>query len=62
MDYNEFNRFDGDYGKYVDFGVDNGHPGPKHNKEYVTKLFNHIYKNFNEYLPSEVISLQSKII
>jgi hypothetical protein len=62
MDYNEFNRFDGDYGKYIDFGVDNGHPGPKHNKEYATKLFNHIYKNFNEYLPSGVIGLQSKII
>jgi hypothetical protein len=62
MDYNEFNRFDGDYGKYIDFGVDNKHPGPKHNKEYATKLFNHIYINFNEYLPSEVIGLQSKII
>jgi hypothetical protein len=62
MDYNEFNRFDGDYGKYIDFGVDNRHPGPKHNKEYATKLFNHIYINFNEYLPSEVIGLKSKII
>ena len=62
MDYNEFNRFDGDYGKYIDFGVDNGHPGPKHNKEYATKLFNHIYKNFNEYIPSGVIGPQSKII
>jgi hypothetical protein len=52
-EYEEFNRFDGDYyHPFLDFGVDNVHPGPKHNKEYATKLFNHIYKNFNEYLPS----------
>jgi hypothetical protein len=52
IDYNEPNRFDGNYGIFIDLGVDGTHPGPKHNKEYATKLFNHIYKNFNEYLPS----------
>jgi len=50
-EYKEFNRFDGDYKKFIDKGVDGIHPGPNHNREYSARLFNHIYKNFREYLP-----------
>lgn len=49
-DYNEPNRFDGDYGKYLDLGVDNKHPGPNHNKTYAHKLHDFISKNFPHYI------------
>jgi hypothetical protein len=49
-DYDEFNRFDGDYGKYLDFGTDGVHPGPIHNKKYATNLYNHINLKFPNYL------------
>jgi len=49
-DYEEFNRFDGGYGTYIDKGVDGNHPGPKHNQEYVQKLHEFIVKNFPSYL------------
>jgi hypothetical protein len=47
---NEPNRFDGNYGKYLDLGVDNLHPGPKHNKTYAYKLHDFITKNFPNYI------------
>jgi hypothetical protein len=50
FDYNEPNRFDGDYGKYLDLGVDNTHPGPNHNKTYANKLHDFISKNFPSYI------------
>jgi len=50
VDYMENNRFDGDYGNYIDFGVDGVHPGPKHNEEYAHKLHDFIFKNFPEYI------------
>jgi hypothetical protein len=50
IDHNELNRFDGDYGKYLDLGVDNGHPGPNHNKTYANKLHDFISKNFPSYI------------
>ena len=50
MDYKEFNRFDGEYGKYIDRATDGEHPGPKHNKEYAQKLYEFILKNFPSYL------------
>lgn len=34
-------RFDGDYNNFIDVGTDGTHPGPKHNKSYVNKLYNH---------------------
>jgi hypothetical protein len=49
-DYIEENRFDGDYGNYIDFGVDGIHPGPKHNKEYAHKLHDFISRNFPDYI------------
>ena len=62
-EYNELNRFDGNYGKpFLDFGVDRQHPGPKHNFNYSVKLFNHIHKNFNEYLPIDTKSLIKHIL
>jgi hypothetical protein len=52
LDCTEFNRFkfDGDYGRYLDLGVDNGHPGPKHNKTYAYKLYDFISKKFPSYI------------
>jgi hypothetical protein len=51
----EFNRFDGGYGdRFIDLGVDGQHPGPKHNKEYSINLYNHIIKNFRNYLPKDL--------
>ena len=50
LNYDEPNRFDGDYGKYLDFGVDNVHPGPNHNKTYANKLHNFISKKFPSYI------------
>jgi lysophospholipase L1-like esterase len=51
-EYVENNRFDGDYGYFIDRAVDGGHPGPKHNKMYSKKLFEHIHQNFSNYLPT----------
>jgi hypothetical protein len=50
LDYNEFNRFDVDYGKYLDFGSDKIHPGPKHHEEYAHRLHDFISRNFPEYI------------
>ena len=50
IDHNEPNKFDGDYGRYLDLGVDNGHPGPNHNKTYADKLHDFILKNFPHYI------------
>jgi len=44
-EYKEFNRFDGDYGNFIDLGVDGAHPGPKHNALYAQKLYEYILKN-----------------
>jgi hypothetical protein len=49
-EYQEYNRFDGDFGSIVDRGVDGAHPGPNHNNLYANKLFNHIQANFPLYL------------
>jgi hypothetical protein len=48
--YVESNRFDGDYNIFLDTGVDNKHPGPKHNKTYAYNLHNFITNNFPHYL------------
>jgi hypothetical protein len=50
LDYNEPNRFDGDFGRYIDLGVDNHHPGPNHNKTYAHNLHDFISKNFPQYI------------
>jgi hypothetical protein len=49
-EYEEFNRFDGGYERFLDLGVDNGHPGPNHNKTYAHKLHDFITKNFPNYI------------
>lgn len=53
--YEEFNRFDGLYGKFIDNAVDSIHPGPNHNQIYAKNLINHIYTNFSSYVPSKLI-------
>jgi len=50
LEHNEPNRFDGDYGKYLDLGVDNTHPGPNHNKTYAHKVHDFISKKFPSYI------------
>lgn len=35
----EFNRFDGDYRNFVDFGADGAHSGPEHNRIYANNLY-----------------------
>lgn len=60
--YFEINRFDGDYGHFVDKGADQCHPGFEHHKSYSLKLYNHIYKQFNNYLPNHCKELQKSII
>lgn len=52
-EYSEYNRFDGNYDKYIDKGVDEIHPGPKHNAKYGINLFNYISGNFKEYIPHD---------
>ncbi len=61
-EYNEFNRFDGMYGDFIDKGVDNFHPGPQHNYQYSKVLFNHIYNNFRSYLPNDAEPIKSILI
>ena len=61
-EYEEFNRFDGGYGKFLDYGTDGGHPGPQHNKIYTEKLFKHIETNFPNYLPNENQTYTSNLI
>jgi hypothetical protein len=53
--YEEFNRFDGEYmdSPFLDMAVDDFHPGPKHNKEYVNKLLNYLKVNLPNYLSVE---------
>lgn len=53
-DYSEFNRFDGGYRNFLDKAVDGVHPGPIHNKQYSTKLINHIIERFPHFIPSEI--------
>jgi len=50
-DYMEFNRFDGNYGSFTDFGADGVHPGPNHNRRYAKTLINHISQKFGNYIP-----------
>ena len=59
VDYNEPNRFDADYGRYLDLGVDTVHPGPIHNKTYAHKLHDFISKKFPTYLSEKK---ESKLI
>lgn len=46
-DYVDDNKFNGDYKNFIDYAVDNEHPGPKHNKVYAYNLYNHIKNNYN---------------
>jgi hypothetical protein len=50
-EYKEFNRFDGDYNRFIDKGVDGVHPGPKHNKSYAKLLHDYILLKFPNYIP-----------
>jgi hypothetical protein len=49
-DYNDENRFDGNFYPFIDYGVDGLHPGPRHNKDYAVRLYNHISEHFPEYI------------
>ena len=43
-DYTDSNRFDGEYKIFLDKGVDGNHPGPKHNNNYASKLYETIFR------------------
>jgi lysophospholipase L1-like esterase len=49
-EYTDAYRFDGDFINFLDLGVDGGHPGPKHNQTFATKLLNHINDNFPHFI------------
>jgi lysophospholipase L1-like esterase len=57
----EFNRFDGEYGQFIDKGVDGAHPGPLNNKKYAKSLHHYILSNFPNYIPNNGI-IPSKLI
>jgi hypothetical protein len=62
-DYGEFNRFDGGYERpFLDFAVDNAHPGPQHNYQYSIRLFEHIKTNFRNYLPEDLTEVKRNLI
>ncbi len=60
--YNDSIRFDGKYNNFIDKSVDNVHSGPIHNIKYSIKLYNHIYKNFKNYLPDNIKPIQNTLI
>lgn len=43
-------RFDGEFGNFLDYGVDGKHPGELTHKKYATDLRTHLVKNKSEYL------------
>jgi hypothetical protein len=59
--YIEPNRFDGDYGHFIDLGVDGKHPGPKHNKIYAKNLYDYICLKFPNYI-SNLPKIKQKLI
>jgi hypothetical protein len=61
-EYTEFNRFDGVIMKHIDKGSDNMHPGPQHHKHYSIRLFEHIKKNFRNYLPDNLNEVTRSLI
>ena len=48
--FNEFNRYDGTYNGYLDYGADGVHPGPKHNENYAKNLQLFMSKHFPKYI------------
>jgi hypothetical protein len=44
-EYTDKNRFDGNYIKFIDFGVDGEHAGPNHNKQYSKELYSYLIDN-----------------
>jgi hypothetical protein len=54
-EYNEFNRFDGEYNHLIDKGVDGVHPGPIHNNSYAKSLYECILLKFPNYIPVDGI-------
>ena len=60
-EFEDNNRFDGGYEKFIDHGVDGYHPGPRHNEKYSRILYEYICDNFPYYLP-ENKKIPTKII
>ena len=59
--YKDEFRYDGDFFLNVlDKGVDNKHAGPKHLKNYATKLYDHINNNFPHFLLNDKTKLNIK--
>lgn len=49
-EYEEFNRFDGNFRDRSDLAVDGLHAGPIQNKSYANELYNHIRTKLPEYI------------
>lgn len=60
-DYQEENRFDGKYSRFIDYAVDGLHSGPLHNKIYSNSLVKHILEKFPHFLPNNVVNTDIKI-
>ena len=62
IEYEEFNRFDGEYKDFIDRAADGKHPGPIHNIKYSIKLYDYICKNFRNYLPEDLNATKTNLI
>jgi len=63
IEYEEFNRFDGNYKNFIDMGVAGGHAGPIQNSSYANELYNHIRTKLPEYIsrvPENLLLSNSK--
>ena len=52
-EFQEFNRFDGEFRPVLDFGADGSHPGPNTHKSYANNLYNYINFKFPNYLNND---------
>jgi hypothetical protein len=63
IEYNELNRFDGNYGNpFKDTAADGIHPGPLNNLEYTSKLINHICSYFRNFLPENIYEINKYLL
>lgn len=53
LDYTENNMYEGNFTRILDLGADGQHPGPKHHKDYSTRLINFILDKHPTFLPPE---------
>jgi hypothetical protein len=63
LEYTEFNRFSNNIiNYYIDTAADDCHPGALSHDKYSINLYNYIYKNFKQYLPTKSKEAKPSII